>query len=181
MATSRKPANTPDTRHYIELAKRRQHIETDYALAKLMGVSRQHVSNWQLGKKTMDTQNCFKIAELVGMDARIVIADIEVERAERMGREEDAEWWSNMRKTFGQLVLALIAGAAITGPSPNANAATARVAAQSDSDGLCIMSTDRQRKRRRKDADRDLPRRRRTALQTVADWLMLAPTSVAPA
>ena len=160
-----------DTRHYLALVKRRHHIESDYALAKLLEVSRQAVSHWQAGRFTLGNRECFRVADLLGLSPELVVADIEAERAEKAGKDADAEWWKDMRKKLGGALAAAIVGVGISGPSPDANAATARVAAHSAGDRLCIMSTGRGPKPPR--------RKRRSALQAMRDALTFAPQSFA--
>lgn len=135
-----------DTRDYLARCKRVHHIESDYALAKLLGVSRQAVSNWQRGQFTLGNRDCYKVAELLGMDPALIIADMEAERAERAGKDDDATWWREARKKLLQvLAIVGIAGAGISGPAPSEAKQINDLRASSDASAHCRGS----RKRRR--------------------------------
>jgi transcriptional regulator with XRE-family HTH domain len=54
---------------------------SDNALAIKMGVTRQMISNWRLGKNYPDTVNCAKIAELTGTPLAKVLGVIGEARA----------------------------------------------------------------------------------------------------
>jgi len=141
-----------NTQDYLALVKRRHNIESDYGLAKLMGVGRQNVSGWQLGKNTLSNKECYKVAVLIEVRPDLVIADIEAERAEKAGKVEDVAFWKGARDSLGKLVLALLAGAAITGPGDSRASNGAGSSSVEDQSIHCGAFGKRRRKRDDDDA-----------------------------
>lgn len=68
------------TTEYFKQVKRRLGIESDYALAKALGISTQMVSKIQAGKHTMGDSTALKVAELLNLNPGIVLADLHAER-----------------------------------------------------------------------------------------------------
>lgn len=65
---------------YLKQVKRRLGIESDYALAKALGVTRGTVSNLQLGKNTMSDETAMKVADILELQRALVLADMHAER-----------------------------------------------------------------------------------------------------
>lgn len=151
------------TAELMDLAKAGLGVTSDYALSKALNVSRQVVSDWRAGRKWPTLLLVYEMAGHAGLDAGLVTAEIELERAEVAGNDDQVTAWKQWVQRFGGYAAAMLIGAAITGPSPNANAATARPAADLAGDRLCIMST----------------RKRRSALQRMRDFLTFPPLQMA--
>ena len=102
---------------YIDAIKAKYGVTSDYAVAKLLGASTQKVSNWRKRGELPGPLMCFKIAELLGDQPSAVIADIELERAEKGERDADAEAWRGLIGKIGGggmaagLLVAVLAGA----------------------------------------------------------------------
>ncbi|WP_120512006.1 helix-turn-helix domain-containing protein [Photobacterium salinisoli] len=65
--------------HTIELlnqVKAKYSLTTDYQLSKILGVSRARVSNWMLGKNSMEWDVAFKVADLLQIDDQNVVSCI---------------------------------------------------------------------------------------------------------
>lgn len=65
---------------YLKQAKRRLGIESDYALAPHLGVTRSSMSKLANGKTTMSDETALKMAEILGIQPAIVLADMHAER-----------------------------------------------------------------------------------------------------
>lgn len=68
----------------IALQERDRHSgrhASDYRIAQLLGVNHSAVSNYRNRGNGFDIATCWKVAELLGMDARQVIAEVEADRA----------------------------------------------------------------------------------------------------
>lgn len=90
---------------YLKQAKRRLGIESDYALAKALGISTQAVSKMQAGKHTMGDATALKIAEILGLPKAMVLADAHAEREKNP--EIQAVWLGlveNISKGFIDLI-----------------------------------------------------------------------------
>lgn len=113
------------TEQMLEAAKKRAGLPSDYALAARLGVTRQRVSSWR-GGVVPDPSIGFKLAGLLGEDPARIVADLELERAERKGDDKLAqEWRSEIRERWG------------TRPFPASGAG----------EQLSVMSTDSRRER----------------------------------
>lgn len=69
------------TLQYIDAIKLRHGIESDYAVAKLLGTSRQAVSKYRQGNTSFDDLTALHVAELLGVNPLEVIAAANAERA----------------------------------------------------------------------------------------------------
>lgn len=78
------------TNEFLDAVKVRHGIESDYALAKLLGVRHTNISNYRTGRSTMSNQTAVKIAELLAMKPMEVIAAAEMERAKN---EKERGFW----------------------------------------------------------------------------------------
>lgn len=65
----------------LDQIKARGAVQSDYAIAKALGVTTSEVSNWRSGRKFPGKLARFGLAELVGRRPSIVIAEIEICRA----------------------------------------------------------------------------------------------------
>lgn len=133
------------TLDYLERVKRRHHIESDYGVAKLMGIDRAVVSGWVTGRHTIGLRDCYKVAALLELDPALVIADMEAERAEKAGKTDDAAWWGDVRKKLVRVLAAVAVGAGISGPGQSDARQTV-----AEGDGLYIGA---HRRKRRGDND----------------------------
>lgn len=57
----------------LGMVKTRYSLETDYQLAKKLGVSTARVSNWMKSKSSMDWDVAFLIADMLQIDDQIVV------------------------------------------------------------------------------------------------------------
>jgi predicted transcriptional regulator len=101
------------TLQFLEAVKRRQGISSDYAAAKLLGVTRQQVSHYRSGKSGFSDVTAVRIAELLGVPEIHVIAARNYERANRT--EEKALWMELARKAVGATIGLMLVGFLATG------------------------------------------------------------------
>jgi plasmid maintenance system antidote protein VapI len=98
---------------YLDAAKRKLGIESDYALAPFLGVTKQAISKLRNGRAVMSNTMAAKIAEILDIDLVRVIADLELER----GSNEEL-WRRIARQVAGVLVPAVMAIGAASFPAP---------------------------------------------------------------
>lgn len=61
---------------WMQKVAKKHDVTSDYAIAKLLGISRQTVSQHKSGRNShLDNDTCLKVAELLEIDAITVIAD----------------------------------------------------------------------------------------------------------
>jgi transcriptional regulator with XRE-family HTH domain len=112
-----------NTSDYLSAVKAKLNITSDYALAKALGVSRQRASDYVLGKSVPATLVAFTIAEILGEQPAGVIAELELERAEKMAKEGDVELWKARLRRLGGAAASILLGALMLG-QPNGGAAS---------------------------------------------------------
>lgn len=100
------------TNEWLDAVKSQHGIESDYRLAKVLGVATQNVTNWRTGRNGMDAYTAAKVAELLNVDALKVIASAEAERARN---DEKRSFWRKLAACV--LIGTATAGGAGT-PSP---------------------------------------------------------------
>ena len=65
----------------IDRAKSRAGIESDYRLAKVLGITQASVSTWRMGKSLPNEKVIQQLAALSGDDADLIAAQIQAERS----------------------------------------------------------------------------------------------------
>lgn len=91
----------PTCTDYIDKIKTINNIESDYAVAKLLGVSRQRMSNYRNKIRFFDDLTAMKVAELLQINALEVIANVNKERA-TTAKEKDA-WQFYITRLVGSM------------------------------------------------------------------------------
>jgi transcriptional regulator with XRE-family HTH domain len=102
------PPNTPalrraamNTLEYLDAAKKRLGIESDYALAKAMKVRPSTISNYRARRSEMDDEIAAKVAGILGVHPGFVMLDIHRERAKT---PEERSIWADIYKGFQTLL-----------------------------------------------------------------------------
>lgn len=72
----------------MDKAKTRANLQSDYALAKVIGIDRSVISQWRKSKKHPSTDEAVKLATLAGLEEMPVIAAIEYEAATTKKKRE---------------------------------------------------------------------------------------------
>jgi transcriptional regulator with XRE-family HTH domain len=89
------------TAEYLAAVKAKRNITSDYKLAKALGLQQSLVTKYQKGTTVPGPLVAFKIAEILGDQPAAVIADFELERAEKTEKADDAEEWRGFVKKLG--------------------------------------------------------------------------------
>jgi transcriptional regulator with XRE-family HTH domain len=85
-----------NTLEYLAACKERLGIESDYALAKRLGISQPTISSYRGGRSRMDDDVALTIAEILQINPLQVIAAANAERAKTP--EQKARWEGLMEK-----------------------------------------------------------------------------------
>ena len=122
----------------LDAAKAATCSETDYKLAKSLGIPNARICDYYKGRRVPDEFACLKIAEALDLPLSQVIATV---KAEAEKDEKRREAWGNYLKKLGGVaatVTALLFAPVIL----NMSAGRAEAAQNQDSDGgmICIMS-----------------------------------------
>lgn len=92
------------TLDYINAAKAALGLQSDYAIAKYLGVSKQTASSWKTGRSRIDDYAAVKIAEALKIDPIEVIA---VANMEREKDEKRREFWRTFCHASPSMVAAV--------------------------------------------------------------------------
>ena len=122
------------TSEYLDLAKSKAGINSDYALAMKIGATRQAVSRWRQGGNP-DPLYAAKIAELAEVNPLLVIADIEIEKSNTAHRPAVTAEWRSLLSRVGGVAAAMAVGALLSAPTPS----EARAVTEASSNSLYIM------------------------------------------
>lgn len=85
-----------NTLEYLAACKTRLGIESDYALAKALGVTQQAVSSYRSGNSKINDDVALRVAEILHLHPLQVIAAANAERAKT--EEAKARWMGVMEK-----------------------------------------------------------------------------------
>ncbi|MGA4348707.1 Cro/Cl family transcriptional regulator [Ralstonia nicotianae] len=108
---------------YLDDAIARHGLKNDTALAKLLGVKQNAVSQYRSGARTMDNEMCLRLAQLLDMENPLpIIMAADMDRAERAGQHSLWEVFSTRMaasNATAALLLVLVASATnFVAPSP---------------------------------------------------------------
>lgn len=95
---------------YVTELRQRHNLNSDYALAAYLGLTRQAVSKWKTRGLIADTATAWRIAEGIDVDPAEVIAATEIARAERDHDDTRAKLWTDRLRQIGAACLLVFAG-----------------------------------------------------------------------
>lgn len=96
------------TSDYLDAARTKLGLPSDYALAKHLGITREYVSQFRLAKRPLSDEVAIKIADILGKDRLELLAVSNLERAKTP--EAEAVWAGLLQKiSQGFLSLSLLA------------------------------------------------------------------------
>jgi ribosome-binding protein aMBF1 (putative translation factor) len=93
-----------NTIEYLEDAKEKLGVSSDYALAKKLEISRFAVSRYQAGQRVIDDMTATKIANVLGIDPFTVIAQANLEREKS---EQGKKFWMDVLSRVATVAIAL--------------------------------------------------------------------------
>lgn len=102
----------------IKEAKNRANLSSDYALAKVMGIERQIISQWKSGKRHPSNLEAIQLATLAGLDEMRVIAEIELRTANSAKKKEFWKHYIESRGITACVTMTALAVAIIATPEP---------------------------------------------------------------
>lgn len=124
------------TAEYLAAVKAKRNITSDYKLSKVLGVTNSQMSKYQSGAVVPGPIVAFRIAEILGDQPAAVIADFELERAEKAEKADDAEEWKGFVKKLGGAAATILVAVGLGGFSN----ADARLAHSQSAENLYIVS-----------------------------------------
>lgn len=89
------------TLQLVEALKTLLEVDSDYAIAKKLGVSHTALGKWRKGS-TMDDNTALYCADLLGLDPLETLAGIQLERALNKGDNQLIKFWSRYAPKIGK-------------------------------------------------------------------------------
>ena len=93
------------TIQYLDAVKARLGIESDYGVAKALGITRAAVSRYRTGVGTFDDEVAMTVAEILKINPLEIIVASRAERAKNdVQRKKWERSWENFSRNFRSLV-----------------------------------------------------------------------------
>jgi predicted transcriptional regulator len=96
------------TSDYLDEVRRKLDLPSDYAVAKVLGITRESVSGFRNGKSPFGIETAMKIGEILRIDGHRVYADGQIERAKN---QEILDFWKAVSEKFSESFKTLLLGA----------------------------------------------------------------------
>lgn len=107
---------------YLDAAKARLSLKSDYALAKIAGIHRNYLPEIRRGDRAVPIQTAYWLAITLEKDPAEVVADLEMQREKN---PERVKFWSGFLSRAALLLgLVAVLPSMLSGPTGNAHAAT---------------------------------------------------------
>lgn len=124
------------TADFLDALKVRCGLPSDYAIAQLLGVTRQQVSHWRRGAQGFSDLIAVQVAELLELDPMVVIA---ARNAERAKRTDERQVWEGVLRKLAGAAIGLVLGAWLLAGGDQAGVIATVAAAPIDGPALHIM------------------------------------------
>lgn len=95
------------TIEYLDAVKSTLTLPSDYALAKVLGITHVSVGQFRNGRSAMGIETCMKVGEILQLDGHAVYADGQIERAKN---QQIADFWKSISEKFSTSFLNLLSG-----------------------------------------------------------------------
>lgn len=93
------------TIEYLDLVKDEHGVQSDYALAKLLGVTTQSIGQYRNGRSAIGIETAMRIGELLKIDGHAIYADGQIERAKNA---QVQDFWRSVSEKFSASFNALL-------------------------------------------------------------------------
>jgi DNA-binding XRE family transcriptional regulator len=95
------------TTEVLDRLKAKLDLPSDYAIAKVLGVTRESVSQLRNGKTSMGIETAMKAGEILQIDGHAIYAQGQIERAKK---PEIVEFWKSVSEKFSESFKTLLLG-----------------------------------------------------------------------
>lgn len=96
------------TTEYLDEVRRALSLPSDYAVAKVLGITRESVSQLRNGKTSMGIETAMKVGEILRVDGHAVYAHGQIERAKN---QQIVDFWKSISEKFSESFKTLLSGA----------------------------------------------------------------------
>lgn len=96
------------TIEYLDQVKAARGLPSDYALAKLLGLTHTSIIAYRNGRAALGVETSMKVGEILGIDGHAIYADGQIERAKNA---EISDFWKTISEKFSESFKTLLSGA----------------------------------------------------------------------
>lgn len=96
------------TIEYLEEVKAKLALPSDYALAKVLGLTHTSIIAYRNGRSALGIETSLKIGEILRIDGHAIYADGQIERAKN---PEIQNFWKSISEKFSESFKTLLSGA----------------------------------------------------------------------
>lgn len=96
------------TVEYLEAVKAKLALPSDYALAKVLGVTHTSIIQYRNGRSALGIETSMKLGEILGLDGHAIYAHGQIERAKK---PEISDFWKAVSEKFSESFKSLLSGA----------------------------------------------------------------------
>lgn len=100
-------SNVKTTIEYLEAVKAKLALPSDYALAKVLGLTHTSIIAYRNGRSALGIETAMKIGEILRIDGHAIYADGQIERAKN---PEISNFWKSISEKFSESFNALLSG-----------------------------------------------------------------------
>jgi DNA-binding XRE family transcriptional regulator len=95
------------TNEYLDAVKAKLALPSDYALAKVLGITQSSVTQFRNGRSALGIETCMKVGEILRVDGHAVYADGQIERAKNA---QISDFWREISEKFSASFKSLLPG-----------------------------------------------------------------------
>lgn len=132
-------ATPKTTAEFIVAVKTKYNLQSDYALAKKLGITPTSIYRFTGNKGSFSDATALHVAELLNLNSGYVLACIHAERAKAANEKST---WEKMARYLSTCAAAVLFFALVSSPIPSTDADPLHYAADNGSGSLYIMSND---------------------------------------
>lgn len=96
------------TVEYLDAVKVKLDLPSDYALAKVLGLTHTSIIAYRNGRSALGIETSMKIGEILKLDGHAIYADGQIERAKN---PQISDFWKSISEKFSESFKSLLSGA----------------------------------------------------------------------
>jgi len=134
------------TNKYLDAVKAKTGAPSDYALAAILGITKQQISKYRNKGEYLGDGACMEAARILEIDPLIILAEIQAEKAKS---EPAKAVWKQLYEKLGGMAAAVTLGIMLSAPTPSSASTGAGYQSAKQPSDLYIIRNGRGRKRRK--------------------------------
>ena len=92
------------TKYYIELLRSHTTKNSDYAIAKLLNVSRSTMTKYKQGRSSIDSDQALKVGQILGINPLVIVAECKANNSKNI---DNMQHWKRLAEALKKTSLTL--------------------------------------------------------------------------